>query len=105
MNVLTLILLMPFEFLVIVWVRVGQCSDLQTQWWILERLRCLRRSSWITSLPWEKVHTGSLTFFFRPSNTNTTHLLLISLAHIVVMNRKHYFMTSLYSLYNQFPIG
>lgn len=44
-------------------------------------------------------------FFFRPNNTNKTYLLLIILAHVIVMNRKHYFMTSLYSLYNQFHIG
>lgn len=51
-----------FLLLSTVFDRVGQCSDLQTQWWIWERLKCLRRSSWNTSLPWEKAHTGSVTF-------------------------------------------
>lgn len=41
-----------------VFVRVGQCWGLQTQWWSWERLKCQGTSSWITSQPWEKAHLG-----------------------------------------------
>lgn len=52
-----------------VFVRAGQCWVLQTQWSSWARLKCPRRSSWSTSLPWEKAHTGGVAvvhLFFTP---------------------------------------
>lgn len=71
-----------------VFVRVGPCLALQTQWLSWERLKCPKRSSWSTSLPWEKALTGWVAF---PSFLNPLHTRKVIVVYILnnVSKRTH----------------